>query len=82
MCLAIPGKIESITGDDILTRFGSVNFNGIIKEVFLGYVPEARVGDYVNVHAGFAISILQEEDARQIKQVQDDLFRRQTDNDL
>ena len=61
MCLAIPGKIESISGDDPLSRMGKVNFGGILKEVSLAYVPEAKVGDYVIVHVGFAFSRVDEE---------------------
>ena len=63
MCLAVPGKIQEIIGDDLLTKKGKVNFVGAIKEVSLGYLPEAKVGDYVVVHVGFAISIVDEEEA-------------------
>ncbi|MBI5817981.1 MAG: HypC/HybG/HupF family hydrogenase formation chaperone [Verrucomicrobia bacterium] len=66
MCLAVPGKIESVSGDDPLQRMGKVNFGGIVKEVSLAYVPEAAVGDYVIVHVGFAISTLSEEEATQV----------------
>ena len=66
MCLAIPGNILSLSGDDPLTRMGRVNFGGIIKEVNLAYTPEANVGDYVIVHAGFAISTLDEEEASRV----------------
>lgn len=66
MCLAIPGKIESISSDDPLLRTGKVNFGGILKEVNLAYVPEAAVGDYVIVHVGFAISKLDESEAHQV----------------
>ena len=66
MCLAIPGKIESVSGDDPLTRMGKVNFGGILKEACLAYVPEARVGDYVIVHVGFALSRLDEDEAQKI----------------
>ncbi len=66
MCLAIPGKIETIAGDDPLLRLGRVNFGGIVKEVSLAYVPEANVGDYVIVHAGFALSRVDEAEARQV----------------
>lgn len=59
MCLAIPGKIESITGEEI-TRFGKVNFSGVSKEINLMLVPTAEVGDYVIVHAGVALSIVNE----------------------
>jgi hydrogenase expression/formation protein HypC len=66
VCLAIPGKIVSLSGDEGLMRTGKVNFGGIIKEVSLAYVPEAGVGDYVIVHVGFAISRLDEEEARRV----------------
>ena len=66
MCLAVPGKIVSIGGDDPLLRSGRVNFGGIVKEVNLGYTPEAKVGDYVIVHVGFAISTVDEEEARRV----------------
>jgi hydrogenase expression/formation protein HypC len=66
MCLAIPGKVETITGDDPVTRMGRVNFGGILKEASLAYVPEARVGDYVIVHVGFALSIVDEAEAQQV----------------
>lgn len=62
MCLAIPGKILSIEGAD-LARNARVSFGGIVKEVGLAYVPEAQVGDYVIVHVGMAISLLDEEEA-------------------
>ena len=66
MCLAIPGKISSISGDDPLTRTGKVDFGGIFKEVNLAYVPEATVGDYVIVHVGFALSRVDEAEAQQV----------------
>jgi len=67
MCLAIPGRIESIaSGEDPLMRRGRVNFGGIVKEISLAYVPEARVGDYVIVHVGFALSVLDEKEANQV----------------
>jgi hydrogenase expression/formation protein HypC len=66
MCLAIPGKVASIQGDDSLTRMGKVDFGGVLKEASLAFVPEAEVGDYVIVHAGFAISRLDEEEAKRV----------------
>ena len=68
MCLAIPGKIESIIGSegDLLNIKGKVNFGGIFKEVSLAYVPEAKVGDYVIVHVGFALSLVDQEEAMKI----------------
>lgn len=66
MCLAVPGKIESIESDDPLFRTGRVNFAGVIKQVNLSYVPDAKVGDYVLVHVGFAINTIDEEEANQV----------------
>jgi hydrogenase expression/formation protein HypC len=66
MCLAIPGKILSITNKDELMRTGKVSFGGTVKEVNLAYVPEAGIDDYVIVHAGFAISTLDEKEAMQV----------------
>jgi hydrogenase expression/formation protein HypC len=66
MCLAIPGKIESITGDDPLSRMGKINFGGILKEASLAYVPEVKVGDYVIVHVGFALSKVDEDEAHKV----------------
>lgn len=66
MCLAVPGKITGISGEDPLTRTGKIDFGGILKEASLAYVPEARVGDYVIVHVGFAISRVDEEEAQKV----------------
>jgi hydrogenase expression/formation protein HypC len=63
MCLAVPGQLLSIDGDDLLTRQGRVVFAGIVKQANLAYVPEAEVGDYVLVHAGFAITVIDETEA-------------------
>jgi len=63
MCLAVPGKIVEMTDDDPLMRSGRVSFGGIVKEVNLAYTPEARTGDYVLVHVGFAITKVDEEEA-------------------
>ena len=65
MCLAIPGKIEAITAQlDDTFRIGKVLFGGIQKEVNLAMVPEANVGDYVLVHVGVAISVVDEQEAK------------------
>jgi hydrogenase expression/formation protein HypC len=66
MCLAVPGKVLSITDATSLMRPGRVSFGGIVKEVSLAYVPEAQVGDYVIVHVGFAISRLDEQEATRV----------------
>lgn len=64
MCLAVPGELVEISGDDDLTRTGRVSFGGVIKEVSLAYTPEAKLGDYVLVHVGFAIQTINEEEAQ------------------
>jgi len=66
MCLAIPGQILSVTGENPLLRTGRVRFGGIIKDVNLAYVPEATIGDYVVVHVGFAISTIAPEEAERV----------------
>jgi hydrogenase expression/formation protein HypC len=75
MCLAIPGQLISIheslsteaesTVVDLLRRTGQVSFSGVIKSVSLAYVPEANIGDYVIVHVGFALSIVDPVEAQQ-----------------
>ena len=65
MCLAIPGMITSIDNQvDEVFRMAKVNFNGIVKDVNLAMVPEAKIGDFVLVHVGSAISIVDEEEAK------------------
>jgi hydrogenase expression/formation protein HypC len=66
MCLAVPGKIISINEQEAIERTGRVSFGGVIKEVSLAYVPEARLGDYVIVHVGFALSIVDEAEASRV----------------
>ena len=67
MCLAIPGKILSITNQlDETFRFGKISFGGITKEVNLCMVPEAKIDDYVLVHVGVAISVVDEEEANKV----------------
>jgi hydrogenase expression/formation protein HypC len=62
MCLSIPGRITEIHEDGSLLM-GKVNFGGVLKEVCLDYVPEAKTGQYVLIHVGFAISVLDEDEA-------------------
>jgi len=65
MCLAIPAKIISIfENHDDLQRMARVDFSGVQKDISLAYLPEAKVGDYVIVHAGLALSLLDEEEAQ------------------
>ncbi len=63
MCLAVPGKLLEITGDDPSFRTGRVSFGGVIKSVSLACVPEARVDDYLLVHVGMALSVVDQKEA-------------------
>ena len=81
MCLAIPGKIKAIESKlDGMVRMAKVSFGGIIKEASLEMVPSAKVDDYVLVHVGVAISVVDEEEAKktfqyleEMGEVQDEL---------
>jgi hydrogenase expression/formation protein HypC len=67
MCLAVPGRLVEITdGGDIAFRVGKVDFGGIRKDINLAYTPEAEVGKYVLVHVGFAISVIDEDEAKRV----------------
>lgn len=66
MCLAVPGQLISISGDGALERTGRVDFGGVVKEVSLACTPEARAGDFLLVHVGLAISIVDEAEAREV----------------
>ncbi len=67
MCLAVPGKILNIVDEqDEFLRRGKVDFGGVQKEICLAYTPEAKVGDYVLVHVGFALSAIDEQEAQRI----------------
>ncbi|RPG32812.1 MAG: HypC/HybG/HupF family hydrogenase formation chaperone [Muricauda sp. TMED12] len=70
MCLAIPGKLLEITASlDETFRMGKVSFGGVKKDVSLALVPEAKVDDYVMVHVGAAISVVDEEEAKKTFEV-------------
>ncbi|MBO0329108.1 HypC/HybG/HupF family hydrogenase formation chaperone [[Muricauda] lutisoli] len=70
MCLAIPGKLLEITSElDETFRMGRVSFGGVKKDVSLALVPEAKVDDYVMVHVGAAISVVDEEEAKKTFEV-------------
>jgi hydrogenase expression/formation protein HypC len=72
MCLAVPGKVltkQNIGGVEV----GQVQFGGIIRQVALGFVPEAEVGDYVMVHVGFAISRVDAEEAQRTYEILEQL---------
>jgi hydrogenase expression/formation protein HypC len=72
MCLAIPGRVLEVLLDHGL-RLGRVDFGGTIKKVFLEHVPEATVGDYVLVHVGFALSVIDAEEAARTYRLLDEL---------
>jgi len=74
MCLAVPGRIVAIDDSgDIAFRLGKVDFGGIRKDVNLAYTPEAEVGKYVLVHVGFAISVIDEAEAKRVFQVLEEM---------
>ncbi len=66
MCLAIPGVITAVEGDDPLMRKGNVDFGGVSRDINLVYCPEAEIGSWVLVHAGVAISTIDEEEAQEV----------------
>lgn len=66
MCLAIPGKVLSVTGSNPLERTAMVGFGGIVKEVNLAYVPDAQPGEFVLVHVGFALGRIDEAEAQKV----------------
>ena len=65
MCLAVPGRLLSVQGEEPLERSGRVSFGGVVKEVSLACTPEAREGDYVLVHVGVAIGVVGVDEARE-----------------
>jgi hydrogenase expression/formation protein HypC len=79
MCLAIPGLIMSISSEEGL-RMARVSFNGVIKDISVEWVPEARVGDYVIVHAGSALTILNTREAEETLDLFRQISQAQTDN--
>ena len=73
MCLGVPGLVVSMDppGDDLV--MGKVSFGGVEREVCFGYTPEGKVGDYVLVHVGFAISVIDEAEAQRVFQYLEEL---------
>lgn len=72
MCLAIPGKIIEVYEENEL-KMGKIDFSGSVNTACLAYVPEAETGQYVVVHAGFAIQVLDEQQAQEVFEAWDDL---------
>jgi len=66
MCLGVPGQVIRVDRNDLGMTMGLVKFGGITKEVCLMYTPEVGGGDWVLVHVGFAISRLDEEQAKEV----------------
>lgn len=66
MCLAVPGKLLDVAGEDPFFRTGRVSFGGVVKSVSLACVPEAKAGDYVLVHVGMALSVVDEQEAEEV----------------
>ena len=62
MCLAIPGKVVEIS-DEFGLKMGKVDYAGTVNKVCLAYIPDIQIGQYTVVHAGFALSIIDEEEA-------------------
>ncbi len=63
MCLGVPGRIVSIDENPLGMTMGRVSFGGITKDVCLAYVPEVKLGDFVVVHVGFAIAVVDQDEA-------------------
>lgn len=73
MCLGIPGRIVEVGDGEGVTRAGRVDFGGIVKDVSLAFVPDARIGDYVIVHVGFAIARVDEGEAERVFRYMDEM---------
>ena len=64
MCLAVPGLVQSIQGEAGLRQTAKVSFDGVVREVSLGFLPDVKPGDYVVVHVGMALSKIDPEEAK------------------
>lgn len=69
MCLAAPGKVESIDNSIDGLKMARVNFSGVIKNICVEWVPEVEIGSYVLVHAGTALSIVNEKEAKETMEI-------------
>lgn len=63
MCLAIPGKVQRIIDEKSSPIMAEVNFDGVIKQVCVDFIPDIKVGEYVMVHVGFALNRVDEKEA-------------------
>jgi hydrogenase expression/formation protein HypC len=66
MCLGVPGQVLEIIESPVGMTMGKVSFGGVVKEICLAYLPETKVGDYVLVHVGFALSRIDEDEAAEV----------------
>lgn len=75
MCLGIPGQIVEVIPNEKHPNFceGRVSFGGVMKTISLAYAPEATTGDYLIVHAGFAISVIDKTQAQRVWQYLDEM---------
>lgn len=73
MCLAVPGRVLSVRGDDPLVRSARIDFGGVVKEISLAYTPEAQPGEYVLAHVGFAMAVIDEAEAARILETLNEL---------
>ncbi len=78
MCLAVPGKIIEIYEAKGLLM-GKIDFCGVIREACLTYVPEAKVGDYTIIHVGFALNLIDEQEAMETLALLDEISRQDTE---
>jgi hydrogenase expression/formation protein HypC len=74
MCLAVPGKILDIYETNGLLM-GKIDFGGVTREACLAYVPEAKVGDYTIIHVGFALNLIDEQEAMETLSLLDEISR-------
>ena len=74
MCLAIPGRVVALAGGTGIDRRGTVDYDGVRQEVSLAYLPETQIGDYVLVHVGFAMSVINEAEARDSLEALQNMF--------
>jgi len=79
MCLAIPGKVQKIIEEKKSPRMAEVNFDGVVKQVCIDFIPDIKVGEYVMVHVGFALNRVDEKEAlNQLKAIStaEDIIRK------
>lgn len=78
MCLAVPGKILEVYEVNGLLM-GKIDFGGVVREACLTYVPEAKVGDYTIIHVGFALNLIDEEEAKETLALLDEISKQEPD---